>query len=647
MNKKVSLVLFACIAGTASISAQITMPKIFSDNMILQRDKPLKIWGWASRGENVQVSFHGQTGKAVADNQGKWSVTLKPMHYDNNVSEMKISCTENTIEYKNILLGDVWICGGQSNMEFPISGWTKVNNAEQEIANANHPTIRLFTVEKSMNYLPAVDLKGGTWLECNPQNIPPFSAVAYFFGRKLNEDLKIPIGLINSNWGGTQIQEWIGWDSLSKLPEYKNINPNDSDGIAGAQAKAKTQYENAMKNDVGDVQQWFNPQTNIDGWQNDIAPKDWSQTLWHDATGTVWYRKEIVLTASQAAQSATLNLGVIDDKDVTYVNGKKIGETDNWYTSRSYALAKGLLKEGKNVIVVKLTNAGGGGGFESNANLLSLKFSGNDSIPLAIGWSAKPSALSTQFGLQEQGPNSFPAQLYNAMIAPFDELPIKGVIWYQGEQNTNTFEAAEEYRKLFPMLIRDWRAKRNYEFPFLWVQLTRFNPGSSDTLHSNWALVREGQHKALALPKTGEAVIIDLGASHNVHPTDKQDVGYRLALAGLKVAYGKNIIYSGPVFQSMKKEGNKLVLSFSNIGTGLLAKGSADGTLKGFVIAGNDKKFAPANAIIKGNTVIVFSDEIKNPVAVRYGWADDPQGINLYNKESLPASPFRTDNWND
>ncbi len=377
MNKRICLVLLACAAAAVGVSAQITMPKIFSDNMVLQRDKALKIWGWGEKEERVQVSFHGQNVKTITDSHGKWAVTLQPMTYGGPF-EMKISGEKNSISYTNILIGDVWVCSGQSNMEFPISGWTKVNNAEQEIANADHPTIRLFTVEKSMNYLPAGDLKGGQWLECNAQNIPPFSAVAYFFGRKLNEDLKIPIGLINSNWGGTQIQEWIGWDSLSKLPEYKNVSPSDSAAIEARMATAKEVYEHALKNDVGEAQQWFSPQTDISDWQASIVPKDWSQALWHDATGTVWYRKDIDLTASQAAQNPTLNLGVIDDKDVTYVNGEKVGATDNWYTSRSYALKSGILKEGKNTIVVELTNAGGGGGFESNAKTFSLKFSNND-----------------------------------------------------------------------------------------------------------------------------------------------------------------------------------------------------------------------------------------------------------------------------
>ncbi|UAY56875.1 sialate O-acetylesterase [Arachidicoccus terrestris] len=631
--------LFFATAATA----QIRVARIFSDNMVLQRDQPVKIWGWADSHEPVKVDFNGQHAIGMADENGRWAVLLRPMCYG-GPHIMTISGTRDTIVYHNILLGDVWLCGGQSNMEFPVSGWAKVNRSKQEIAQADHPEIRLFTVGRAMNYLPAADIQSGEWNVCTPENIPSFSAVAYFFGRKLNRDLHVPVGLISANWGGTLIQDWIGWDVIGKLPAYKGFDPKDSVAIESRMQTAKMRYDSAMARDAGELNSWFQLETDTAAWQETIVPEDWSHAPWHDATGTVWYRKEISLTADQAAKGAVLDLGVIDDKDVTYVNGVRVGQTGNWYSARHYHLPAGTMKAGRNVIAVKLTNADGGGGFVKDGHSPVLVWGGKDSMPLSGRWRARPSVLSTQFNVHFKGPNTFASQLYNGMIAPLNRFSIKGVIWYQGEQNTNSYADSKQYGQLFKMLIKDWRRKRKSVFPFLWVQLANFDPGNTDDLHSHWALVREGQHQALALPNTGEAVAIDLGESKNIHPTNKQDVGYRLALSALKVAYLKDSVCSGPVLQSMKRKGRKLVLTFSEIGSGLISKGNARGVVHGFVVAGRDGGFVPADALIKHGKVLVSSRKVKRPVAVRYGWEDDPEGLNLYNKKGLPASPFRTDN---
>ena len=635
------------LSGITGLRAQIRVARIFGSNMVLQRDKAIRVWGWADSHARITVDFNGQhvTGQAGAD--GRWAVELRPMHYGGPF-EMRISDKadqSNTIYLHNILLGDVWICGGQSNMEFPVSGWAKVDHSAQEIAQADHPSIRLFTVGRAMSFLPAADLISGIWKVCAPENIAPFSAVGYFFGRKLNRDLHIPIGLVSANWGGTLIQDWISWDSIGHLPAYKGFDPKDSVAIKNEMRTAKRSYDSAMLRDAGDINSWYKIKTNPNGWRQTKVPENWSETAWHDATGTVWYRKEITLTADQAAAQARLDLGVIDDRDVSYVNGILIGRTDNWYSPRKYKLPPDVLKAGVNVISVKLTNSDGGGGFIKDNNNPVLLLAGKDSIHLAGMWLARPSVLSTQFGVRLKGPNTFASQLYNGMIAPFNDFAIKGVIWYQGEQNTDSYPDAARYGQLFRSLISDWRSRRNTVFPFLWVQLANFDPGNSDPLHSHWALVREGQHKQLSLPETGEAIAIDLGVSNNIHPTDKQDVGYRLALSALKIAYGRNIVFSGPVFQSMKKKGSALILRFSNVGSGLMAKGSTEGRLNGFFIAGGDGVFMPADAFIVNDKIIVSSGNVKKPVAVRYGWADDPKGLNLYNKNGLPASPFRTDDW--
>ncbi|PUZ30000.1 sialate O-acetylesterase [Chitinophaga costaii] len=639
MNRKCNgLLALTLLAAAHSLQAQVTLPKIFGSGMVLQRDKPLKIWGWASAGHTVQVHFNHQAATTHANANGEWAVTLKPMPAGGPY-ELDVIAAHDSLVYKNILLGDVWICGGQSNMEFPISGWSKVVNAEQEIAQANHPDIRLFTVEKDMHYLPAKDIKGGQWLACNPDNIAPFSAIAYFFGRKLNQDLHVPIGLISSNWGGTQIQEWMSWDVAKTLPEYKDLNPYDSASMVASWAQARQQYDAAIHNDPGEQQQWYNPATDTTSWDNTPVPNDWSQTKWGAVPGIVWYRKTILLTSAQAQSAATLQLGVIDDNDVTYVNGQQVGAMNNWYTPRSYILPAHLLHEGINTLVVKVVNTGGGAGFESKANEVNLQLAGSSNLPLAGAWLAKPSVLSTQYNLHDTGPNAFPSQLYNAMLAPIIPLTIKGAIWYQGEQNANTLKDARAYAQLFPMMINDWRKQWKDTFPFCWAQLTSFQSSGNNI----WPYLREAQHNASSLPQTGEAVITDLGASHDIHPKNKQDVGYRLALSALKVAYHKNGVYTGPTYTSLKITGPYAVLTFANTGSGLIAKGT--GTLQEFVVAGADHQFVPAQAVIKGNTVIVSSAQVLHPVAVRYAWKDDVPDANLFNKEGLPASPFRTDKW--
>jgi sialate O-acetylesterase len=638
--KNILVVTFLVFAGVQPLFAKVQLPKIFTDNMVLQRGQPVKIWGWANKGEVVNVRFNGQTASAKTNTDGNWLITLKPMVYGGPF-EMTIHSKSGNVVLKNILIGDVWICSGQSNMEFPVSGWTHVNNYQEEIAAANYPAIRLFTVQKATCYSPAKDLQGGSWLECTSANIPPFSAVAYFFGRKLNRDLHIPIGLINSSWGGTNIQTWTSWKTIGKLDEYKNMNPDDSLKMEQEWAENKKRYLYALAHDPGMEGKWFAPETDLTGWGEIELPKSYEQSVIGDVDGIVWFRKEITINTVLAGKQAVLGLGVLDDHDEAYVNGQLVGKTDDWYSSRKYVIKDGVLKNGKNTIVIKVTDDGGSGGFMGVAKDLFLKL-GEDTVSLAGDWIYKPAATTLQFNVKEKGPNGFPSQLYNAMIAPVIQFSIKGTIWYQGE--TNVTEAAK-YRTLFPMLINDWRNKWGKDFPFYWVQLANYLQPVSQPAESDWAELREAQHQTLQLPQTGEAVIIDLGEAGDIHPKNKQDVGYRLALAALKNTYGRELVYSGPVYQDMQIDGDKVILNFSNRGGGLIAKGDKYGYLKGFAIAGSDRHFVWAKAYIKGDQVIVYNSDVKNPVAVRYAWADNPDDVNLYNREGLPASPFRTDTW--
>jgi sialate O-acetylesterase len=463
--KLISILLTLLFVNPAM--AIVKLPAVVSDNMMIQRDMPVKIWGWSDLGETVSINFNGQLGKAKAGKNGIWNIQLKAMTYGGPY-EMSIQGKANHIILRNILIGDIWVCGGQSNMEMTM---LEINQAKEEIIQANYPKIRLLHINRAMSNIPQINANASGWLECNPQTIPGFSAAGYFFGRELHNQLNIPIGLISSSWGGTVVETWTSISDMITQPGYEN--------------------------------------------------------------------------------------------QISILNSQK---------------------------------------FE---------------YP------------------------SLPSLLYNAMIHPLTFFPIKGAIWYQGESNSSE---AYKYRTLFPNMIANWRKAWNQpDFPFYFVQLANFMEPSDQPEESDWAELREAQHLTLQYPHTGEAVTIDIGDAKDIHPKNKQDVGYRLALNALAKTYGKNIEYSGPEYQSMKIADNRIILTFSHIADGLMTKNKY-GYLQGFSIAGENQEFVWAKAYIEGNTVVVYNCQVKNPVAVRYAWANNPDDANLYNSQGLPASPFRTDN---
>jgi sialate O-acetylesterase len=625
-----------------TLYADVTLPYVLSDNMVLQRDVPVNIWGWAEPGEKVTVTMNGQKGSAKATKSGEWKVQLKPLAAGGPY-EMTIK-GKNSIVLKNILVGDVWMCGGQSNMEFPLS---QSRNWLSDKSTLDNPNIRLFYVPKNMSMKPLQNTKETRWQVCNEESASVFSAVGYYFGKDLNKELNIPIGLINSNWGGTDIETWISLETMYADKDFTaaidKIKTQDLDQLQKDAEKNIKKWQNAVDNeDPGIVNKWYLPETDASGWKIMRLPQAWEGAGLPALDGVVWFRKEVAVGAAEAGKEAIISLGPIDDSDETYLNGVKIGKTENRYdTPRFYKVAAGALKAGVNVISIKVIDTGGGGGLWGMDNQLYLEAGGNR-ISLAGDWHYKV-GLDLPAPKEASSPNSFPALLYNGMINPLVQFPIKGVIWYQGENNAGNYI---KYRSLFPAMIKDWRNKWNVgDFTFLFVQLANYMEPSQFPQQSTWAGLREAQTMTLAEPKTGMAVIIDIGEAKNIHPRNKDDVGYRLSLAALKVTYGKDIVYSGPMFKSMEVNGDKIVLEFDHVGTGLLVKDKY-GYLKSFTIAGSDKKFTWAKAYLApGNKVIVTSDVIKNPVAVRYAWADNPDDANLYNQEGLPASPFRTDNW--
>lgn len=634
--KKIVIFIFLLISVLAN--ANIRMPLIFSDGMVLQRAKQIPIWGFADANESVEIHFNKQVKKTTADKNGKWTVNLSAEKAGGPFELTIIG--KNKITIKNVLVGEVWICSGQSNMEFQVF---KTMNGEKEIADANYPMIRHFGVAQDLSGTPKDDLKQGKWEEANKKNVGNFTAVGYYFARKLYAELKIPIGIINTSWGGTNVETWTSREAFEKSPDFKamiaDVPTLNVDSISKLYArKMKERVEKIQGNPVSsDNEDSFKELSfNDNSWGELNTPSLWENQPLGDLDGVVWMRKTITLTADDLKNKAVLSLAKIDDEDITYINGIEIGRNTQYDLKRVYSVPGNVLKEGKNVIAVRIVDNSGGGGIYGEAQDLKLAI-GSKSIPLDGKWKFRVIVVKTALS-----PNSYPSLLYNAMVNPLVPYGIQGVLWYQGE--ANVWRAAE-YKKSFPLMINDWRTKfKQGNFPFYFVQLSTFDEfGGNSEKGSRWAELREAQSETLKVPNTGMAVTTDIGNAKDIHPTNKQDIGLRLAAIAMNNIYGKKQVHSGPTYKSQEIKGNQIVLTFDNIGSGLSTPNNVE--LKGFEIAGADKVFHSAKAIIRDNKVIVSSDQVQNPVAVHYGWADDDTAINLFNKEKFPVSPFRTDNW--
>ena len=640
------LLLISFLFFVLSSVSQVRLPKLISDGMILQRDARLKIWGWASPGEKISVRFINKTYQAATNSNGEWNLML-PELKAGGPYEMQITGS-NEIIIRDILVGDVWVCSGQSNMEYAMRSSGALYASD--IANSANQYIRQFAVPRRYNFNTAFnDLAGGSWQTANPETVLRFSAVAYFFAKNLYDRYKIPIGIINATLGGSRTESWMSEDALkpfSNLYEdarkYKDstlIARIESEDRARAAAwnKLAKQTDEGYKDPAGF---WYQPGINTGDWNEMKLPDYWANGKLGPLNGVVWFRKEFDVPSSMTGVQGRLLFGRIVDADSVFINGNFVGAQGSQYSTRSYAIPPSLLKPGRNVIVARIVNSSGRGGFVPGKQYKI--GAGKDTIDLSGSWQYRlgskmdPLAGATTIMWKPTG-------LYNGMISPLLAFAIKGVIWYQGESNISR---AVEQRTLFPALIKNWRDKwQQGNFPFLFVQLPNYNEPKSEPSESEWAMFRESQQRTLSQPKTGMAVSIDVGEFNDIHPQNKKDIGIRLALAAQHVAYGdRKIVYSGPLYQSMKVQGNKIILSFNNVGKGLVAKDGGT-MLNYFAIAGEDKKFVWANAEIKNNKVIVWSDKISAPVAARYAWADDPEEANLYNAEGLPASPFRTDNF--
>ncbi len=632
----------ALILISLGIQAQPSLPYCFSDNMVLQRRQPILLWGWAPPEAEVTVTLAGQSTRAVANRQGRWKAALPAMEAGGPY-QLSIADEEYTTTFQNVLIGEVWLCSGQSNMEWPLR---LADNAAAEAAQADYPNIRLLTVPRRMANLPQQNILTSTWEVCNPQSANNFSAVAFFFARELWEKHQVPIGLIHASWGGTVVETWTSAQAFEQDsllgPLASSLPAINLQAMMDSAAGAFHNWEAAMDSlDRGLAEEWYRDGYEWRHWQPMKLPQSWESAGLHGLDGAVWFKHRFELSAEEAAQPVRIELGAIDDSDFTFLNGTFLGKTINQYNRlRSYPVPLDFLRAGENTITVRVKDTGGEGGLWGPAESMKVITAKRD-ISLtgqwayAVGTSALPPQPSGM------GPNSLPSLLFNGMISPLIPYGVRGAIWYQGESNASE---AHLYRSRFRQLIRDWRAQWGQgDFPFLFVQLANFRSTPEQPGQSDWAELREAQAMALAEPNTAMATAIDIGQANDIHPRNKQEVGRRLALAARALAFGENLLFSGPTYTSSSFHGNKLHLSFEQTGQGLISRHGRK-NLRGFALAGADGKYHWATArILDKDTIELYSDKVTAPKYARYAWADNPGELDLYNEAGLPALPFRTD----
>ncbi|MBD9367681.1 sialate O-acetylesterase [Xanthomonas sp. XNM01] len=627
--------LLACAAGAEAVE----LPRVFGEGMVLQRDQPLPVWGRADAGVQVRVEIAGQAATARADAEGAWRVVLAPLPAG-GPHVLRVDDGRAPVALGDVLVGDVWLASGQSNMEWPIG---QSADADAQIASATDPRIRHFKIPKSWSGAPQWQLAGGVWEKASPQVAGHFSAVAHQFARELRRSTGVPIGIVDSTWGGSSIEAWTdaatqGLDPAAQAARAEALQRSD------AQALAQTR---------GNLARWPELPADDSGWQaatldeSDWVPIQvpalWETVGWNGMDGVAWYRTTFTLSAAEAKAGVLLGVGRIDDSDVTWVNGVEVGQTRMAYdTPRRYPVPATALRAGLNHVAVRVTDTGGGGGIDGKAGELFVQPLGAAPRPLDGTWRFRVAQAATVALVDDK--NQHPALLYNAMIHPLQAYGIRGVIWYQGEANAGTVAQATAYRSQFPALIRQWRAQWHAPaLPFLWVQLASFSSGSDAGDTSPWSLLREAQTATLALPATAQAVTLDIGEAHDIHPRNKREVGRRLALGARAVAYGDPVDWRGPVVQEVSFADHAAQVRFDS-DDGLAVRGGGR-EVHGFAVAGADRVFHPAQATLVGDTVVARSTAVPAPVAVRYAWRDEAGAADLVDEAGLPAGPFRSDTW--
>ncbi|MEZ0538123.1 sialate O-acetylesterase [Fibrella arboris] len=638
MKTRLSFLLLF-LSGTAF--GQVRMARLFTDHVVLQRQKPIPVWGWAKPREAVTVTMAGQKQQAKADESGKWLVRFTPLEAG-GPHTLAATAKSGSATASDVLIGDVWLCSGQSNMEWTVK---QSDNFAKEKKNANFPQIRHLRVDHELALTPQQELKAGAWQLASAETVGDFTAVGFFFARELYQKLNIPIGLVHSSWGGSQVEGWISREGMMSNDELRPTIQHlptswpAADSIIDLKLRKNLQVPANLT--AADEANYLDPAYDFPGWRKSDAIGQWE---WKDMRGFMgqgYMAKIVTLPDEMATEQTTLALAENDSPTKVYINGKLVSE-GTVQGVRKLTIPAGTWKTGENKIVIKLGNM-----VNPNWYGVGLKGSAADlyvedplqRISLGGEWRLMPAFAEKHE--YKRFMNNVAISLYNAMIAPLEPMAMRGVLWYQGETNAGR---SYQYRQSFPLLITDWRKKFGQDMSFYFVQLTEYGSNNSSNQGSGWAELREAQTMTLSLPKTGMAVITDVGNPKDIHPTNKQDVGHRLALNALKLDYGQNVNYSSPMYEGVMFDGNKATVTFRHVGDGLMAKDKY-GYVRGFEIAGEDKVFHYATANIQGNKVVVSNPKVPKPVSVRYAWSDSPDDANLFSSDGLPANSFRTDTW--
>ena len=672
MKRLLSLTL--AVLASVSLQAKVELTPLFTDNMVFQQNCQAPVWGKAAPGATVSVtpSWNGKTYKTTADAHGKWTVKIDTPKGSFKKYSVTISDGEPVV-LQNVVVGEVWLASGQSNMQMPVESWRAVRTNQEDIAGAaQYADLRLLQVSratgtKEHDYFSADFDK---WKESSPETVRNFSAAAWYFGRKLMEELKVPVGIIHSSWGGTIIEAWMSEKAIGLYPEQacalakvKSLSDSETERERTFDEEINAFIRKADLKDhgkSGGLALWARPDFDDTAWKTITLPC-MVQELWPSTNGIFWFRKTVDIPASWAGKDVTLSLGPVDDFDETYWDGELVGSGKLWNKAREYTVPGRLVKGGKTVICVRCTDDHGEGGLYGASDLLYVQGPDGQKIGLDNQWKVTLSVSFSGAPRSTAREPNMPTVLYNAMIKPLAPFAIKGAIWYQGESNA---ERAYRYRDLMQSMILDWRALWGYDFPFYITQIAGYKDVNAIPGDDGWAELREAQAMATrALERCGMACIIDLGEAEDIHPVHKKEVGERLARLAFANDYGRKVVADGPRFESYRVHGSNMIIRFSDVAGGLRVipsgsfaqarYGSADervekaenGVLMGFQIAGPDRVWHWADARIEGNgEVVVSSPEVPQPVAVRYAWSINPV-CNLYNSEGLPAWPFRTDDW--
>lgn len=640
--KRCWLFFFLALVGLRVHAAELALAAVFGEHMVLQRDQPLELWGRGRPGVEVGVALAGLRGQARVGADGRWRARLPGTLPAGGPHELRVDSGGASVALRDVWLGDVWLLGGQSNMAWPLD---QSMGGPEEAARAELPWLRHLRVPNRASLQPQDEIVPAPWVAAKPGASGEFSAVGWFFARRLHEApgmAGVPIGLLNVAWSGSHLETWVRRDAALADPALAAVARAQATDDA-AWAARKRESLTATVRRFQPALPWpasggFEaPDLDDTAWPTLQAPGLWEGQGLPDVDGIVWHRKAFTLTAAQAAGPALLHLAKIDDCDDTYVNGQRVGGICHYDTPRRYELPAGVLKEGRNVIAVRVNDTGGGGGFHGDAALMRLDTAAG-SVSLAGTWRVR---VTEPLMPAHPSANDGISLAHNGLVHPLQGLRVRGMLWYQGESNTGR---AVAYAGQFQRLITDWRAQfGDPKLPFLFVQLSAFHPLAHNSWEkSGWAELRDAQRQALVLPQTAMAVTIDVGDPVDIHPRDKRTVGERLARQALHLLDARQPAAHGPVFRSARRAGLAMELTFETSG---LSARPAGAVLEGFAIAGADRRFRPAQARIEGGRVIVWHPEVPEPAAVRYAWLDNPSPSNLVDGEGLPASPFRTDEW--